>query len=117
MVQKALEAHSVQVGEEVEQGLAAGDLNRPIEPAVGSLPLHGRTGFTPWRVMPRPSSVWRPNGIGAGRSSAAAGRPLLVHDPQQLGEFFGTAAAVAAADSWLAELAPAAPWAGTAASS
>ena len=41
MVQKALEAHSVQVGEEVEHQLAAGDLNGSIEPAVGSRPPHG----------------------------------------------------------------------------
>ena len=48
------------MGEDVEQGLAAGDLNGPIEPAVGWWPLQGATGFTPLSAMPRPSSVLRP---------------------------------------------------------
>ena len=90
MVQKALEAHSVQVGEEVEHQLAAGDLNGSIEPAVGSRPPHGcyRLDALAWRVMPRPSSVLSPQRDCPCRSSAAAGRRLLVHDAQQLGEVF-----------------------------
>ena len=104
------------MGEDIEQGLAAGDLNGSVKPAVGPRPLHGRHRLDALEGNASPQLGFEaPTGfVHAEVAQRLGGAEVLVHDPQQAWECFGT---VAAAAPWLAELVAAALWAGMAASS